>query len=300
MQSMQALIENATAFEPKTLAVAVAEDDAVMAAVEKARHKGIINGALYGDQNSIKQTLKTIGANPQDYTIVHAKDNETACKLAVQSVSQGRCDFLMKGLVDTSVILKAALDKHEGLRTKNRLSHVSVMELANYHKLLFMSDGAMNIAPDVEEKKEIIDNAVSIARASGVSKPAVGLIAAVEKVNPKMPVTQHAEALVSHYQNCETCQVDGPFGLDNAIDKEAADHKGIKSPIAGNVDILLMPMIEAGNVFYKSMMFLANAKSASVIAGAKKPIVLTSRADSMDTKYHSIALGALVVQGQSK
>jgi len=115
-----------------------------------------------------------------------------------------------------------------------------------------------------------------------------------------MPVTQHAEALVSHYQNCETCQVDGPFGLDNAIDKEAADHKGIKSPIAGNVDILLMPMIEAGNVFYKSMMFLANAKSASVIAGAKKPIVLTSRADSMDTKYHSIALGALVVQGQSK
>ena len=202
----------------------------------------------------------------------------------------------MKGLVDTSVILKAALNKEFGLRTQNRISHVSVMETANYHKLLLMSDGAMNIAPSVDEKRQIIENSVKIAHALGNPRPNVAIIGAVEKINPQMEATLDARDLKKMQEDgiIKNCEVGGPFAIDNAINKEAALHKGIKDPMAGEADILIMPRIEAGNVFYKTMMFLANAKSASVIAGAQKPIVLTSRADSTMSKYYSIALSALV------
>ncbi len=298
MKSMQELIDRAKAASINTLAVAVAEDEAVMEAVEKARSDGIVNAVLFGDEKRIHDVFNTLSLETTHYTIIHTDTPQEACAKAVEKVATTKNSILMKGIVDTSVILKAALIKEGGLRTNKRLSHVSVMELANYHKLLFMSDGAMNIAPNAEEKQDIIDNAVAIARATGNDRPSVGLIAAVEKINPKMPSTLHAQHLVEHYKDASHCTVDGPFGLDNAINKSAAAHKGIKSPIAGDVDILLMPMIEAGNVFYKSMMFLADAKSASVIAGAKQPIVLTSRADDKLTKYHSIALGAIVSQGQ--
>ena len=192
--------------------------------------------------------------------------------------------------------MKAALNKEFGLRTPNRISHVSVMEVPTHEKLLFMTDGAMNIAPTLDEKRQIIENSVKIAHALGNKTPNVGVIGAVEKVNPKMEATLHAQELVNMNLNniITDCKVGGPFAIDNAINKEAALHKGIKDPMAGDVDILVMPRIEAGNVFYKTMMFLANAKSASVIAGAKKPIVLTSRADSPESKYYSIALSALV------
>ena len=202
----------------------------------------------------------------------------------------------MKGLVDTSIILKAALNKEFGLRTQNRISHVSVMEVSTHNKLIFMSDGAMNIAPTLDEKRQIIENSVVIAHSLGIENPNVGVLGAVEKVNPKMEATVHAAELVKMNKDgvINHCRVGGPFALDNAINKEAALHKGIKDPMAGDVDILIMPRIEAGNVFYKTMMFLANAKSASVIAGAKKPIVLTSRADSTESKFYSIALSALV------
>ena len=160
-----------------------------------------------------------------------------------------------------------------------------------------MTDGAMNIKPTLDEKRQIIENTLVIANALGLEKPKVGIIAAVEKVNPQMDATLDAVELIKMNKDniLNGCIVGGPFALDNAINKEAAIHKGVTDPIAGDVDILIMPQIESGNVFYKSMMFLGNAQSASVIAGAKKPIVLTSRADSTLSKYHSIALGALVV-----
>ncbi len=296
IQSMEAIVKKAQELEKKTLVVAVANDHHVMEAVEKARQNNIVDAILVGDQNAIEETLEDLDIDPLNYQIMHVVDTVQACEESVKLVSRNAGHFLMKGYVDTAVILRAALDKEYGLRTKNRISHVSVMEIPTYHKLLIMSDGAMNIAPDVENKQEIIENAVVIAHALGIETPNVGCIAAIEKVNPKMQATLDAEALVHMNSNGKIngCKIGGPFALDNAINKDAADHKGISDPMAGDVDIVLMPQIESGNVFYKSMMFLANAKSASVIAGAKKPIVLTSRADSTDSKYYSIALSAVV------
>jgi len=295
--TIQDLIAHAKQVETKTLVVACAADNHVLEAVEMARKEDIVNAILIGDQTQILSILKDLDIDPHNYIIIDEKDNALACQQAVQLVHDHDDYFLMKGLVDTRIILQAALHKEYGLRTKNRISHVSVIEVPTHPKLLFMSDGGMNIAPTLDEKRQIIENAVFIAHSLGIQNPNVGVLAAVEKVNPQMQATVDAEALVQMNKDgiLKGCTVGGPFALDNAINHEAAVHKGITDPIAGFIDILLMPQIETGNVFYKAMMFLANAKSASVIAGATKPIVLTSRADSKESKFYSIALGALVV-----
>lgn len=296
IRSIKELVNAAKNIETKTLVVACAADEHVLEAVELARKENIINGVLVGDQEEILDILNKLHIDATQYKIIDQKDTEQACLESVKLVSSDPNAFLMKGLVDTSIILKAALNKEFGLRTNNRISHVSVMEVPTHDKLIFMTDGAMNIAPSVDEKRQIIENSVQIAHAIGIRKPYVGVIGAVEKVNPKMQATLDAVELIkmNEDQIIKDCIVAGPFAIDNAINKEAALHKGITHEAAGNVDILLMPVIEAGNVFYKTMMFLAGAKSASVIAGAKKPIVLTSRADSTESKFYSIALSALV------
>jgi phosphate butyryltransferase len=296
IKSINELVQKAKEIDTKKIVVACAADEHVLEAVELARTENIVDGILVGDEEKITSIMSRLGINPTDYIIINEPNNEQACLKSVKLVSSNEGHFLMKGLVDTSVILRAALNKEFGLRTPNRISHVSVMEVPTHNKLLFMSDGAMNIAPTVDEKRQIIENSVNIAHALGIETPNVGVLGAVEKVNPKMEATLHADELVNMNKTgiIKGCNVGGPFALDNAINREAALHKGIKDPMAGNVDILIMPRIEAGNVFYKTMMFLANAKSASVIAGAKKPIVLTSRADSTISKFYSIALSALV------
>ncbi len=297
IKSMHELIEKAKKIEIKTVVVACAADEHVLAAVELARKENIVNGILVGDVKLIKVILIKLNIDINNYEYVNIIDKSDACLEAVKIVNTDKDFFLMKGLVDSSVILKAALNKEYGLRTNNRISHVSVMEVSTHPKLLFMSDGAMNIKPTIDEKKQIIENCVVIAHALGLDVPKVGVIGAVEKVNLQMEATTDAVELIKMNKDniIKGCIVGGPFALDNAINKDAAKLKGITDPIAGEIDILLMPRIEAGNVFYKTMMFLGNAQSASVIAGAKKPIVLTSRADSISSKYHSIALGALVV-----
>jgi phosphate butyryltransferase len=296
IKSINELVLAAKQNETKTLVVACAADEHVLQAVEMARQEDIINGILVGEQDKITAILKDLNYNPSDYEIIDESDKEQACLKAVKLVSSNPSYFLMKGLVDTSIILRAALNKEFGLRTRNRISHVSVMEVPTHDKLIFMSDGAMNIAPTLDEKRQIIENSVTIAHSLGIKTPNVGIIGAVEKVNPQMEATLDAAELVKMNEQgiIDGCHVAGPFAIDNAISIEAAKHKGITSPVAGNVDILIMPRIESGNVFYKTMMFLAGAKSASVIAGAKKPIVLTSRADSKESKFYSIALAALV------
>lgn len=296
IKSIAELVQKAKDIETKKLVVACAADAHVLEAVELARKENIIDGILVGDKSEILSIMSELNIKSANYEIIDESDKQTACLTSVKLVSSNEGYFLMKGLVDTSIILKAALNKEFGLRTPNRISHVSVMEVPTHDKLLFMTDGAMNIAPTLDEKRQIIENSITIAHALGNDTPNVGVICAVEKVNPKMEATIHAQELVNmnHKGIINGCNVGGPFAIDNAINREAAIHKGIKDPMAGNVDILLMPRIEAGNVFYKTMMFLANAKSASVIAGAKKPIVLTSRADSTESKFYSIALSALV------
>lgn len=296
IRTIEELINTAKQIKTKPLVVACADDAHVLEAVELARKDDIIDPILVGDKEAILKIMKELNIDQNHYKIIDEKDKEKASLEAVKLVHNEKEAILMKGLVDTSIILKAALNKEFGLRTENRISHVSVMESANYHKLLLMSDGAMNIAPTVDEKRQIIENSVKIAHALGNERPNVAIIGAVEKINPQMEATLDARDLKKMNEDgiIKNCVVSGPFAIDNAINKEAALHKGIDDPAAGEADILIMPRIEAGNVFYKTMMFLANAKSASVIAGAQKPIVLTSRADSTMSKYYSIALSALV------
>lgn len=297
IKSIDELLKKAKEIKTKTLVVACAADKHVLQAVELARKENIIKGILVGNVESIKEILNNLDIDTNNYQYINIIDKTEACLESVKLVNSDKSFFLMKGLVDTSIILKAALNKEFGLRTNNRISHVSVLEVSTHPKLLFMSDGAMNIKPNVDEKRQIIENCVVIANSLGLDVPKVGIIGAVEKVNPQMEATLDAVELIKMNKEniIKNCIVGGPFAMDNAINKEAAIHKGVTDPIAGDVDILLMPRIEAGNIFYKTMMFLGNAKSASIIAGAKKPIVLTSRADSTASKYHSIALGALVV-----
>jgi phosphate butyryltransferase len=202
----------------------------------------------------------------------------------------------MKGLVDTSVILKAVLDEKIGLRTGNVLSHVAVFDVPGYDRLFYVTDAAMNIAPNLEQKKQIIENCVQVANALGNDNPKVAVLAAVEKVNPKMQATLDAAELIKMNETGELkgCTLGGPFALDNAISVEASKHKGITHPVAGHADILMVPVIEAGNMLYKSMVFFARAKNAGILVGAKAPVVLTSRADSDEAKLNSIAIGVLM------
>lgn len=295
MKRMQDIVLKAQSLPKALLVVAVAHDEPVLEAVVRASEAGFIDPYLIGDKKQIEKIFKL-----NDWscaaTIVDETDAVRACQLAVEKVHDTQGALLMKGLVDTSVLLKAALAKEKGLRTNRRISHVSVFDIPSYDRVLLMSDGAMNIAPTIDEKQDIIENAVHIAHALGIETPNVGIIAAVEKVNPKMPATLDAVELIKRQQEgrIQGCVVEGPYAIDNAVSVEAAKHKGIDAPGAGKSDILIMPVIEAGNVFYKTLMFLAQAKSASVIAGALKPIVLTSRADSSESKYYSIALAACV------
>jgi phosphate butyryltransferase len=281
----------------QTLAVAVAQDTEVLLAVEAARKAGFAKAVLVGAEAEIRAIAQELQIPLDEYTIVNEEDKVLACRTAVKLVHDGEADVLMKGLVDTSVILKAVLDKEIGLRDAPVLSHVAVFEAAGMDRLLYVTDAAMNIAPDLEAKKYIIQNAVKVAHALGNERPIVAALCAVEKLNPKMPATVDAAALAE--ADLPGCRVIGPVALDNAISVEAAHHKGITDPDAGRADILLVPAIETGNALYKAMVFLAKARNAGMIVGAKAPIVLTSRADSDEAKLNSIAL-ALYVAANSK
>ena len=274
------------------LAVAVAQDAEVLLAVDAAYKLGIASAILVGDEGEIRAIAEKLNISMDNYEIVHEADKVEACRKAVKLVREKEADVVMKGIVDTSIILKAVLDKEIGLRQSPVLSHVAVFEVPGYDRLFYLSDAAMNIAPDLETKKHILRNTVQVAHALGNENPIAACLCAVEKVNPKMQATLDAAALVEANQNGEIdgCTVIGPLALDNAISVEAAHHKGITDPNAGHADILLVPAIEVGNVFYKSMVFMARAKNAGVIVGAKAPVVLTSRADSDETKLNSIAL----------
>lgn len=274
------------------LSVAVAQDAEVLLAVDKAHRLGLTTATLVGDENQIRAIAAEKKIDLADYEIVNETDKVEACRKAVKLVREKKADVVMKGIVDTAIILKAVLDKEIGLRDAPVLSHVAVFEVPGFDRLFYLSDAAMNIAPDLEAKKHILKNTVKVAHALGNENPIAACLCAVEKVNPKMQATLDAAALVEANRAGEIggCTVIGPLALDNAISEEAAHHKGIDDPNAGHADILLVPAIEVGNVFYKSMVFMAKAKNAGVIVGAKAPIVLTSRADSDETKLNSIAL----------
>ncbi|MCL2839352.1 MAG: bifunctional enoyl-CoA hydratase/phosphate acetyltransferase [Defluviitaleaceae bacterium] len=289
MTSLKNLYEKLAGSAKSAVAVACAEDSHVLEAVSDARE--MANFVLIGDGDKIRMAAKEANANIDGMEIVNEPNVETACAYAVKLVSEGKADALMKGLVDTSIILKAVLKKEAGMRTGRTLSHLAVFEMPTYHKLLFVTDAAINIAPDLNGKREILQNAVEAVNNLGIVNPKVALLAAKEKADPKMPVTMDAVELKA--MNIANCIMDGPLALDNAVSKESAEIKGINSPVAGEADILVCPNIESGNVLYKSLAFLGGGKNGGVVLGAKKPIILTSRADSAESKLISIALGIL-------
>lgn len=294
MKSLKEVLEKAKHNKSKMLVVAAAEDKHVLEAVKQAVLDNIINVILVGDKEKILTISKEIAFDLNDIEIIDEQNPENSCSLAVDLINSGKADFLMKGLVGTAVLLKAVLDKENGLRKEELLSHVAFFETKYYHKLLCITDAAMNIEPKLEAKAGIIKNAVQACLGLGISKPKVSAVAAVEFVNPKMQATVDAAELKAMNQrgNIKDCIVDGPLALDISISKEAAHHKGIESEVAGDTDILLMHDINVGNVFYKSLNFLGGAVSGAVIMGAKTPIVLTSRADSQESKLLSIAVAA--------
>jgi phosphate butyryltransferase len=294
--SFNQLITRVKQKETKRLAIASAEGEEIIEAVKQATEEKIISAVLVGDQARIEDLCKKKEIDPGTVEIINAPDSKLAARVTVEAVKQGKADMLMKGKVDTSTLLKAVLDKENGLRTGAFLSHVAVMETESYPKLMLVSDGGMNIRPDIQQKVEILKNAVEVARKLGVKKPKIACLAAVEMVNPDMQETVDAAGLVKMAErgDIKDVVIDGPIAFDAAIDLEAARTKGIVSPVAGDPDIFLVPDIASGNIFVKSLIYLAGAKVGGVIAGAGAPIVLLSRSDSAQTKLYSMALGAMI------
>lgn len=295
MKSFSEIINIAKERGPKVISVACAQDSDVLKAVEGARKEGIAAAILVGDEPKIKEIASELGIDLNNYEIIHEEDLSKASLKAVELVSSGRAHLVMKGLVDTSIILKAVLDKEVGLRTGCPLSHIAVFKIPSYDRLFFVTDAAMTLKPDLETKKKLIENAVSVAHALDIEEPKVAVLCAKEKVNDKMVCTLDAKELEDMNKRGEIkgCMVGGPFALDNAVSEEAAKLKGMDHPVGGKADILLVPDLESGNILYKSMVFFAQGENAGIIVGAKAPIVLTSRADSDVSKLNSIALGVL-------
>jgi len=280
----------------KKLVLAAAQDIYALNAVRQATEGGLIIPVLVGDLAAIQKMAVEIGFTIDSFEKIDEPDNQLAVEKSVRIVHNGDAQVLMKGACGTAQLLKGVLNKDWGLRKGDLLSHFALFEIPAYHKLLAITDVAINIAPDVNAKAAILSNAVEYLANMGITYPKVAVITAVEKVNDQMPATLDAAMLVQMNKDNRItgCLVDGPLALDNAINKESAGHKGIISEVAGDADLLLMPDIEAGNVLYKSLAYFAGAKVASVVLGASAPVVLTSRSDSQETKLNSIVLGTAI------
>jgi len=301
MNHISEIIEKAKTLGRRKLAVASAQEASVLEAVADAYNEGIAEPILVGDPAAIRAAAKEAnggrGVDISRFELIEETNVSAAAARAVALVRSGEAAFLMKGIIDTSLLLKAALNKETGINAGRLACHIAVMEVQTYHKLLVLTDAALNIAPDLPAFVDIINSAVAVANALEVKTPKVAILAAVEKVNPdKMPCTVTASILtqMSRRGQIKNCIIDGPLALDNAISAESARIKKIQSDVAGDADILVAPDIEAGNILYKCLLDLAGAKGAAVVMGAAVPIVLTSRADTAETKLASIALASLL------
>lgn len=300
-KNMQDIVEAAKGLPNRQrLVVAAAEDQDVLEAVRDAVDWGIVSAILVGDADKIAAIASRVGLSLDKCTVIPEANPILAAGKAVGIVASGQGDMVMKGKIGTADILRAVLDKDKGLRTGRLLSHVTALDIQGIGRLLFMTDGAMNIAPDLSQKAQIVQNAVDVVRALGFEQPKVAALAAVELVNPDMPAAVEAALLakMADRGQIKGAIVDGPLALDNAISLHSAQVKGIDSPVAGHADILMVPDIEAGNVLYKSIVYFGReVRVAGVIAGAKAPVVLTSRSDSHETKLDSIAFSAVYAAG---
>lgn len=291
------LVEQVRRAGGKKIAVAMADEEDALRAVVYAREQGLADPLLVGEQRAIARAAEESGIRLDGIAIEPAEGETGAVGRAVGLIREGRADVLMKGRCSTAAFLKAILDKEHGLRGAGLLSHLAAFEVPSYPKLILMSDAAMNIYPDLPTKVAIVQNTIAAAHKLGIARPKVALIAAVEKVNPDgMPCTVDAAVIAKMAERGQIGEavVDGPLAVDNALSAKSCEVKGIASPVGGEADILIMPTIEVGNCFYKTLTVLAGARCAGILVGARAPVVLSSRADSDETKFLSIALALKV------
>ncbi len=294
------LLERCRGLAPVPTAVAHPCEETALAGALEAGAKRLITPILVGPASKIQEVAKASGLDLRDTRIVDAPHSHAAAAMAVALVRKGEAELLMKGSLHTDELLGAVVARETGLRTGRRLSHVFVMDVPTYHKVLIVTDAAINIAPTLEDKVDITQNAIDFVMSLGVDSPKVAILAAVETVNSKMPATLDAAALCKMADRGQITGgvLDGPLAFDNAISKEAAKIKGIVSAVAGDPDILLVPDLESGNMLAKQLIFLANADSAGVVLGAKVPIILTSRADSVRSRIASCAVAMLAAHAR--
>ena len=294
------LLERCRGLEPIPTAVAYPCDETSLAGAIDAAKEGLIFPILVGPAAKIAEVAREHGIDLGAAKVVDAPDTRAAAAKAVALVRSGEAELVMKGSLHSDEILGAVVARETGLRTGRRLSHVFLLDVPAYHKALIVTDGAINIAPSLEDKVDICQNAIDLARSFGVERPKVAILAAVETVNSKMPATLDAAALckMAERGQIKGGLVDGPLAFDNAISREAAKIKGIRSEVAGDPDILLAPDLEAGNMVAKQLSFLANADSAGLVLGAKVPVILTSRADSLRSRIASCAVAVLAAHAR--
>jgi len=296
------LLERCERLEPVPTAVAHPCDATSLSGAIDAADKGLIVPVLVGPRAKIASTAASAGIDLRDYQIVDVPHSVAAAARAVELLREAKAELLMKGSLHTDELMAAVVSRDSGMRTGRRISHVFVMDIPTYHKVLMVTDGAINIAPTLEDKVDICQNAIDLAISLGLEQPKVAILAAVETVTSKMPATIDAAALCKMAERRQVTGgiLDGPLAFDNAISKQAAETKGIHSDVAGDPDILLAPDLEAGNILAKQLTFLANADSAGLVLGARVPIILTSRADSVRSRIASCAVAMLAAHARRK
>jgi phosphotransacetylase len=294
------LMERCRGLDPIPTAVAYPCEETALAGAIDAGKDRLITPILVGPAAKIAEVAKKGGITLGSTEIVDVPDSHASADKAVELVRTGRAELVMKGSLHSDEILGAVIAKETGLRTGRRLSHVFIMDVPEYHKVLIVTDGAINIAPTLEDKVDICQNAIDLARSFGIERPKVAILAAVETVNSKMPATLDAAALckMSERGQIKGGLLDGPLAFDNAISRDAAKTKGITSEVAGDPDILLTPDLESGNMVAKQLTFLAKADSAGLVLGAKVPVILTSRADSLRSRIASCAVAVLAAHAR--
>lgn len=280
----------------RRLAIAAAEDEDALEAASLSVREDIADVILLGDEDRIWKIAKEMKLDLNKCEVIKVPDPISAAQVAVKMVRNGEADFLMKGLVKTADLLKAVLDKDNGLRTGRLLSHVFLVEVPRKGRWYAITDAAIVVSPGISEKVQIIENAIELMHRLGIKEPKVALLAAIEVVNPAMPTTLEAAAItmMNLRGQIKGAIIDGPLALDVAIDERCAKIKGVKSPVAGNADVLVVPNVEAGNMLGKALIQAGGGRAAGVVMGALKPIVMTSRAQSAESKLLSIALGAFL------
>ncbi len=295
-KSLDELVSAAVSQGPAGIAVACGQDPDVLQALQQAQSMGLAQGILVGDRSRMEPMVEKAGLELAPDQLIHEPDQARAARKAIGLIREGRASLLMKGKINTSTLVRAVLDRENGLRTGRLLSQVIVFQVPGIQRLMVMTDAAINIAPNLAQKAEICRNAIEVAHAIGVSKPNLAVLCALEFVNPEMPATLDAAGLtlMNRRGQISGAYIEGPIALDSPLSRFAAERKGIDSPLVEATDIFLAPDIEAANILYRAILYFAQGESGGIVLGARVPLILLSRAETPETKIRSIALAVLV------